>query len=118
MERGSGGGQMIMFTKETGRMGRDTGKEENIRVMEADTKEGSRTMRKKARECMRSQTVKDTKETSRMTKVMGKELVFTLMALHTMVNGKITRGTEMESLSFQTGQSAGASGKTIRTSGG
>jgi hypothetical protein len=53
MERGSGGGQMVLFTKETGRMGRDTGKQDMISVMETDTKEGTRTVRKKARECIR-----------------------------------------------------------------
>ena len=66
MERGSGDGQMVVFTKETGRMGRDTGKQEKITKVETDTKEGTRTVRKKARECIRGQTDTDTKETTRI----------------------------------------------------
>jgi hypothetical protein len=73
MERGSGDGQMVVFTKETGRMGRDTGKEEQITVGETDMKEGTRTMREKARECICWQTETDTKETGRMVIIMDKE---------------------------------------------
>ena len=46
---------MVRFTKETTRMGTDTGKVEKITVMErdTDTKEGGITIREKARECTR-----------------------------------------------------------------
>jgi len=86
MERGSGGLQVVVFTKETGRMGTDMGKEENITVMETDTKEDGRTIAEKARECLLGQTAADTRENSPMTKRMVKELWYTLMVLHTMVN--------------------------------
>ena len=88
---------MVRFTKETTRMGTDTGKQEKNTVMGTYTKEGTRTIRKKAWECIREQTAKDTKETTRMTKRMDKELWYTLMAHLTMVNGKMTENTEKES---------------------
>ena len=56
MERGSSGVQMVVFTKETTMMGIETGKQEKVTVVEADMKEGSRTIRKKARECIRGKT--------------------------------------------------------------
>ena len=120
MERGRSGGQVVLFTKETGRMGRDTGKQDIITVVEAYMKEGTRTIRWKARECIHGQAAKDTKETGRMTKRMERECIhgqmakdtkestritkrmdkeywYGVMVHHTMVNGKMTSDTEKES---------------------
>jgi hypothetical protein len=41
MERESGGLSIVVFTKETGRMGRNTGKEDMNTLMETDTKEST-----------------------------------------------------------------------------
>jgi len=68
MERGRNVGQMEMFTKETGKVGRETGKGYIITVMDRDMKESSRTIIMMEREFILGQTARDTKETGRKTK--------------------------------------------------
>ncbi len=68
MERARDVGQTVMFTKETGKVGRDTGKEYIITVMDRYMKESSRTIYMKEREFILGQTAEDTKETGRKTK--------------------------------------------------
>ena len=56
---------MVRFTKETTRMGTDTGKQEKNTVMGKYTKEGTRTIRKKARVFSHGQMVVNTMESGK-----------------------------------------------------
>ena len=96
MERGRSGIQMVVFTKETGRMGTDTGKEDKITLMERDTREGTRTVREKAREYIRGQTAENTKEGGRTIRKKAREYMRGQTAENTKETTRKARCMERE----------------------